>query len=183
MDNELEKAELEAAKSQATALGVSYHPSIGLEKLQEKIASAIEENEAPAEIVEAPVKAAKKLSEAEIKLAVRKKATALHRVIITSMNPNKSQWQGEVFTTGNAAVPTIKRMVPFGVEWHVEDMLLNMIEERQFQSFSTKKGPGGTVVNTSGLIKEFAVNRLAPLTEKEIKELAQRQAMAAGTSA
>jgi hypothetical protein len=41
----------------------------------------------------------------------------------------------------------------------------------------------GNKVRRGRLIAEFAIEELSPLSEKELKELAQRQAMAAGTSA
>jgi hypothetical protein len=48
--------------------------------------------------------------------------------------------------------------------------------------FSTTKDSHGVDVVKSRLVKTYAIEELKPLTEKEMKELAQRQAMAAGSS-
>jgi hypothetical protein len=69
------------------------------------------------------------------------------------------------------------------VEWHVPRIIFNQLRDRQCQIFTTKKTVRGGTQREGKLIREFSVVELPPLTEKELKELGQRQAMAAGSAA
>ncbi|AUV61831.1 hypothetical protein HWB52_gp16 [Pseudomonas phage Littlefix] len=115
---------------------------------------------------------------------LRKEATKLVRVNVMNMNPFRKEWEGDTYCVGNGVIGTIKRYVPFNTDWHVEQALLNVMEERKCQIFTTRKDrQTGQEVKTPRTIKELQIAILPPLTEKELKELAQRQAMAAGTQA
>ena len=76
----------------------------------------------------------------------------------------------------------MKRYVPYNAEdgWHVEQILLNQLRERQCQIFVTEKDSRGNKIRKGKLIREFAIEVLDPLTEEELHDLAQRQAMAKG---
>lgn len=180
----LAAAELENLKSRAEKLGVKFHPSISAEKLREKIKAAQSEGEGS--VGEQPeVKSATGTNEespAAKKLRMKREALKLVRVRITCMNPAKKEWEGEIITVANNAVGTVKRYVPFNTEdgWHVEHILLEQLRERQCQIFVTEKDSRGNKVRKGKLIREFAIEVLDPLTEEELAELAQRQAMARG---
>lgn len=172
-DTELQAPdELTALKERADLLGVKYHPSISLEKLKDKVNAAL----APSEEEVKQDKAKDKRAE------LQKKASELVRIRVTCMNPAKKEWEGEIFTVGNAAVGTFKKYVPFNADegWHVPRIILQQIQERQCQVFYASKDDKGRPIRKAKLIKEFAVEVLPPLTEKELKELAQRQLMAKG---
>lgn len=113
---------------------------------------------------------------------LKAEAEKLVRIRVTCMNPAKKEWHGEIFTTGNSAVGTLRKFVPFNNDegWHVPQMILNMIQERQCQVFVNKKTQNGVTVREGKLIKEFAVEIMPDLTPAELRELARRQAMAAG---
>ena len=180
----LAATELENLKSRAEKLGVKFHPSISAEKLREKIKAAQSEGEGG--VGEQPeVKSATGTNEespAAKKLRMKREALKLVRVRITCMNPAKKEWEGEIITVANNAVGTVKRYVPFNTEdpWHVEHILLEQLRERQCQIFVTEKDSRGNKVRKGKLIREFAIEVLDPLTEEELRELAQRQAMAKG---
>ena len=180
----LAATELENLKSRAEKLGVKFHPSISAEKLREKIKAAQTEGEGS--VGEQPeVKSAagtKEESPAAKKLRLKREALKLVRVRITCMNPAKKEWEGEIITVANNAVGTVKRYVPFNTEdgWHVEHILLEQLRERQCQIFVTEKDSRGNKVRKGKLIREFAIEVLEPLTEEELRDLAQRQAMAKG---
>lgn len=180
----LAATELENLKSRAEKLGVKFHPSISAEKLREKIKAAQSEGEGG--VGEQPeVKSATGTNEespAAKKLRMKREALKLVRVRITCMNPAKKEWEGEIITVANNAVGTVKRYVPFNTEdgWHVEHILLEQLRERQCQIFVTEKDSRGNKVRKGKLIREFAIEVLDPLTEDELRELAQRQAMAKG---
>jgi hypothetical protein len=183
MDNELKAAELESLKTRADLLGVEYHPSIGADKLRQKIKDheAAEATKTAASTPPATSEAEKPAVETEDqrRRRLRNECMKLVRVNITCMNPLKKEWQGEVFTVGNAAVGSVKRFVPYNTEqgWHVEQIILNVMRERVFPQYYTEKSVRGIDVRKSKLAKEFAIDVLPPLTEEEIQELAQRQAM------
>lgn len=169
--------ELTVLKARADQLGISYHPSIGVEKLREKVNAALDDSHVapsagePAQETKAPTRMSKK-----------QEALKLVRVRVTCMNPNKREWEGELFTGGNSVIGSHTKYVPFDTEWHVPQVILNIIKQRQCQVFVTTKDGRGNRIRKGKLIKEFAVEILPPLTEQELKELAQRQAMAAGTA-
>jgi hypothetical protein len=175
--------ELEVLKARADRLGISYHPSIKVEKLREKL-----EKEMSGEVPEkaAPTKVVKEEeTEAQRNNRKRLEANELIRIRVTCMNPQKKDWDGEIFTTGNAIVGTIKKYVPFNADegWHVPRMIYQQMLERQCQVFYTVTNRNGVKTRAGKLIREFNIEVLPPLTVEELKEIAQRQAMAAGSAA
>ena len=172
--------ELTALKQRADLLGISYHPSIGLDKLRAKVNASINSEDTPEdESAEAPVVV--KESVAAKRLRLRNEAAALVRIRLTCMNPNKKEWDGEIITAGNAGVGTFKKFIPFnGAEdgWHVPTIILKQLQQRECQIFVTTRDARGNKSRTGKLIKEFAIEILPPLTQEELDDLAQRQAMA-----
>ena len=181
---QLAAAELENLKVRAEKLGVKFHPSISADKLREKIKAAQAEGEGSVgEQDEVKTTTGTDVeSPAAKKLRLKHEGLKLVRVRITCMNPAKKEWEGEIFTVSNNAVGTVKRYVPYNNEdgWHVEQILLNQLRERQCQIFVTDKDSRGNKIRKGKLIREFAIEVLEPLTEEERHELAQRQAMAKG---
>lgn len=170
-DNSLDtpiEADLDTRKALARELGIKFHPSISLDKLNEKIADAQEALEAGEGIPRTAEE-------------IKAEALKLVRVTISCMNPNKRGLDSELFQVGNGITGTVKKVVPFEKPWHVPQIMLNHIKERQYQSVVTRK-VDGVEVKEGKLFPEFAVNVLPPLTDTELKELEQRQAMAAGTA-
>ena len=96
------------------------------------------------------------------------------------MNPAKKEWEGEIFTVGNAVVGSVKKYVPFNADegWHVPYIIYEALRERQCQIFVSSKTKNGVTMRQGKMIKEYAIEVLPPLTEEELKDLAQRQAMA-----
>lgn len=190
MSEELENVEvvedeLTKLKEKAALLGVTYHPSIGVEKLREKINAALadepEEQEEETQAKEKNTKANKKAEETiqEKNKRIRDEALKLVRIRLTCMNPTKKEWFGEVFTVGNSVIGTVRKFVPFNAEegWHVPNIMYEFLRDRQCQIFVSRKLPNGMSVREGKLIKEFAIEVLPNLTEEELKELARRQAM------
>lgn len=179
-DFEAQENELETLKSRADLMGIKYHAKIGIQKLKEKLEAHAEKVSAEVDSVTPVSTSGQKTTNTASK---KKEASALTRVMITCMNPMKKEWEGEIFCSGNAVVGTYKKYVPFGIEWHVPKIILNMIEQRKCQVFQTKTDKNtGQKTRQGRLIAEFAVQILPALSESELKELAQRQAMANGTA-
>lgn len=178
-------SELDSLKAKANKMGVKFHPSISVDKLREKVVAAI--NGEP-EVPDAPDAPAAVLEDAPVaeespvarKLRKKREASELVRIRVTCMNPNKRDWDGEIFTAANSVVGTFKKYVPFNADegWHVPRIIYNMIIQRMCQVFVTKKGPRGVSTKEGKMIREFNVEILPALTSDEIHDLAQRQAMA-----
>lgn len=170
--------ELTALKARADMLGISYHPSIGLEKLREKVNAAVTDAPAPEpEVIQAASVAAVE-TDSQRKARKRREANELVRVRVTCMNPAKSEWEGELFTAGNSTVGSFTKFIPFNADegWHVPRIILNQIQQRQCQIFTTVRDSRGNQTRRGKLIKEFAVEIMDPLTPEELAELARRQA-------
>lgn len=181
--------ELTVLKQRAQLMGITFHPNIGLDKLREKVAAhlstdepsaaAIAESNAAEEVAPVP----QKETPAEYRARRMREATALVRIRITCMNPAKREWQGEIITAGNSLVGTHRKYVPFnGEPWHVPRIIYNQLIERQCQVFHSVPDGRGGKMRKGKLIKEFAIEVLPNLTKEELRDLAQRQAMANGTS-
>ena len=182
--NDLTQDELTTLKARADLMGVTYHPSIGLEKLRAKVAEAIatgskgEEPEAPKQA--APVAAPAAETENQRNNRLQMEAMELIRIRLSCMNPAKKEWEGEIITVGNSVVGMVKKYIPFNAEegWHVPRIMLEALKERQCQVFVTLRTKNGVAIRKGKLIKEFAIEVLPPLTQEELHDLAQRQAMA-----
>jgi len=180
--------ELTVLKARADLLGLSYHPSIGLEKLRAKINAALADE--PEAVEEAAVPVAPKNidptvdaveTDGQRRLRKRREAMELVRIRVQCMNPAKKEWDGEILTAGNSLVGTVTKYVPFTDAedgWHVPRILYNMMLEKQCQVFTTVRDARGNTSRKGKLIKEFAIEVLPNLTMEELKDLAQRQAMA-----
>lgn len=172
--------ELTALKARADMLGIKYHPSIGLETLRDKVNAVINaKSEEAAPKVTSETVAAKE-TESQARARKRREAAELVRIRVVCMNPAKREWEGEIFTCGNAVVGTFKKYVPFNIDegWHVPRIIYNQIIARECQVFTTTRDARGNQIRQGKMIKEFAVEVLPNLTPEELKDLAQRQAMA-----
>lgn len=173
--------ELTTLKARADQMGISYHPSIGVDKLREKIKAALE-SDGPVEQEEQADAPKAKADEtvAQKRARMKREAEKLVRIRVTCMNPAKREWEGEIFTAGNSLVGTQKKYVPFNADdgWHVPHIIYKQIKQRKCQVFVSRRTKDGQTVREGKLINEFAVEVLPPLTPGELKELARRQAMA-----
>lgn len=183
------EAELDVLKTRAKELGINFHPNIGAETLSNKIKEFLDSQDEPAATEPAPAaeeKPAQTQGESEQERRVRKKKEAekLVRIQVTCMDPKRKEWEGDIFTAGNTLLGSYRKFVPFNTPWHVPQIIYNQIKNAKCQVFYTKLGgPNGKVkVRASKLVNAFAVEVLPDLTEQELKDLAQRQAMADGTS-
>lgn len=169
---EISKEEqLATLKARADLMGLSYHPSIGLEKLRDKIAEALadEPDEEPTPEV-APTPAVNP------KVQMKRDALKLVRIRVTCMNPNKKEWEGEPITAGNSLIGSVTKFVAYNVEYHVPQIILNVLKSRKCQVFHTVT-ENKRKVRRGKQVNEFAIEILDPLTPQELHDLAQVQAM------
>ena len=194
--NDSMEDELTLLKQRADQMGIPYHPAIGVAKLRDKVNAALNDTvadegvgEPDEEVIMEQVAIAPKpsnqpkMTEAEKQLMhhtrLRKEAHKLVRVRVTCMNPNKKNWPGEIISVSNAVIGTVKKFVPFNGEegYHLPAVLLKMMKARQYQHFAQIKKPNGQKMAVSKLLPEFAIEVMNPLTEMELGDLKQRQAL------
>ena len=172
-----EDVAIASLKRQADRLGIQYKSNTSVATLQKLIKEKMDEPAVEDEVASPGVLVSADDTERAERQAVIDKALKLVRVIITPMDSNKaSSLESEMFCAGNSLVGTVKRTIPFGVEWHVEEILLNAIREKKYQMFTSKKNAKGAVETTSKLVPAYGITVLDPLTPEELKALADLQA-------
>lgn len=184
--------ELTLLKETADELRIKYHPNIGLEALREKIEAYHNEPKAdePADIGATPEELIAgyqesqraNLSPSQLRNEAYKECNRLVRVVVNCMNPTKRDWPGEMIEVSNSLVGTFKKFIPFNnaAGYHIPHIIFQALKERKCQIFVNGTDSNGNPTKRAKLISEFAVEVLDPLTEAELKELAQRQLMASG---
>lgn len=182
--------ELETLKARADLMGIKYHPATGAEKLRRKIelrlegkSSDDEKEDSPKQVNRGPVPYITHQEFMEQTIQSRKKeANRLIRCRITCMNPNKKEWEGEIISVGSAKLGTFKKYVKFNTEdgYHIPKIIYDYLKEKKCSIFYNVKDQTGQSVRKSKAVNEFNIEVLPPLTPKELKDLAQRQAMAKG---
>lgn len=172
------KTELEILKERADLLSIKYHPNIGVEALRQKVNAALADQDDAADLEQ--TNAAETVNSRRLRL--RQEASKLIRIRVTCMNPAKKDHQGDIFSVGNGEIGTFRKYVPFNSDndgWHVPYVIYQHLKERECPIFVNVKNPqGGGTSQKAKMIKEFAIEVLDPLTPEELKDLAQRQAMA-----
>ena len=184
-------SELDTLKNRAKMMGLKFHPSIGLKSLKQRIdekLSSVPDNPdnvaSQTEVATGDAEDKKKRSwlthdeyMAETRKRTRITLNRLVRCRITCLNPNKTEWEGEIFSVGSAKVGTFKKFVPFNTDdgFHVPLIIYQAIVAREYTSFYNVKGPRGNTIRKGKLVKEYNVEVMAPLTPEELQELKQRQ--------
>lgn len=121
-------------------------------------------------------------TEGQKKNRLRREAMALVRVRVSCMDPAKKKLKGELLCVSNRNFGTIQRFIPFNREWHIEKVLYDLLVEKEYMVFDREKtGRAGIEVVEPRNVPAFNIQVLPPLTSGELKDLAQRQAMADGT--
>lgn len=121
-------------------------------------------------------------TEGQKKNRLRREAMALVRVRVSCMDPAKKKLKGELLCVSNRNFGTIQRFIPFNREWHIEKVLYDLLVEKEYMVFDREKtGRAGIEVVDPRNVPAFNIQVLPPLTSGELKDLAQRQAMADGT--
>lgn len=166
--------ELTLLKQRADKLGITYSNNIGVEKLKERInkhlGDSVEPDDSEEEVAE----------KAKTREDYYREATKLVRLRITNMNPLKKDLPGEFFTVANGVVGTIKKYVPYSgdaaeVGYHVPNVIYKMMKRRTFTVSVQQRDDKGRPYMVQRERKEFALEVLPPLTQKELDRLAQDQ--------
>ena len=194
-DQAQQPSELDMLKSRAKLMGITFSNNIGLDALKTKIEEHKQASEAKTQTqvtaqtneqqaesqTENQKKKAKTLS---LRSHLQKEKMKLVRLRITNLDPKKKDLPGEILTTGNEYLGTVRKFVPFGEAtdngYHVPYCLYEMMRDRKFLSIKTRKGPKGQTIVEQQMVREFALEILLPLTEAELARLSAAQLSAGG---
>lgn len=152
-------------KAEATDLGIVFSPNIGEETLRTKIRDFKLAQEVIAETTGAVTKV-------DQDNAMRDEALKLVRVRVTCLNVEKAKQQGFWAIGGNSLVGTIRKYIPVNQPWYMPQILVNVIQEKQF-TISTGKS------NQRMWTKEYNVEILPDISVQELEDLKHQQALKA----
>ena len=189
--------ELDMLKQRAKLMGITFSNNIGLEALKAKIeehkAAATAKTQAttpaltettPKDDEDSKPVSTPKAKKVSLRAHLQKEKMKLVRLRITNLDPKKKDLPGEILTTGNEYLGTVRKFVPFGEAtdngYHVPYCLYEMMRDRKFLSIKTRKGPKGQTIVEQQMVREFALEILPPLTEAELARLSAAQLSAGG---
>jgi len=161
-----QQSERETLMERADLMGLEYKKNIPTDKLRELVNAEIE----PIEEEKTPTKKGEPTVD-EVRADFRKEQTALVRVILTCNDPQMKDWETTPYLHVSNSILSLPRItVPFGVEWHVPKIYLDLIRNQNCTITVPKE------------IKKYNVQELPPLTPDELAELKQSQLMRDGVA-
>ena len=175
-------SELEMLKQRATLMGIKFSNNIGLEFLRAKITAKLEGEVEPTPPAfrelepPLPIKTDRQeIYEQEMRLV---------RLRITNLDPKKKDLPGEIFCVANEILGAVKKYIPYGEAtdngYHVPYVIYRQLREREFLNIKTRKDSRGRTVVETSMAREFALEELPQMTQKELERLAAAQAAAGG---
>lgn len=178
--------ELSLLKSRAKLMGITFSNNIGLDALKEKIEKKMAgEADDPVsdETVIAPNPLEPEARPMSLRDIIAQDAMKLVRLRITNLDPKKKDLPGEVFTLANEYLGTVRKYIPYGEVtedgYHVPNCIYERLKARMFQNIRSVKERNGHIRVETNWVREFSLEVLPPLTEKELKQLATAQQAAA----
>jgi hypothetical protein len=185
--------EIDMLKQRALLMGIKFSNNISAATLRTKIQARIdgeEAKEAAATLIngkpepEEEIVVTAEPSAAEIRKKMFDTEMRLVRLRITNLDPKKKDLPGEIFTVANRVLGAVKKYIPYGEAtdngYHVPYVIYRQLREREFLNIKTRKDRQGRTIVETGMVREFALEELPPLTQAELTQLAAQQAAAAG---
>ena len=181
--------ELELLKKRADAMGIEYHPSIGLASLKQRVKAVMNDQPIPEEAplpevtregqVVNTAKYVANESPIEMKKRLRREAHRMIRVNVTNRNPAMKDYTGDNYCVSNSIIGDIKKFVQYDtVEgYHVEHAIYEHLLEKEYQVFTETTDAKGRPMVTCKNVKELSVMVLDQLTPDEMDELKIKQAL------
>lgn len=183
-DPEIKVDRLTSLKKKADLLGIEYSNNIGEDTLADRIKTKLEGGTKEEPVKEEKVGGASPAAETkqQVRMRLYRDSMRLVRCRITNMDPNKASHPGEIITVQNSYIPKVSKFVPYGEQtdggFHLPYIIYEYLKDRKFLQVRKTKDRKGREVITKRWVSEFALEVLPNLTEKEVKELAIRQAAA-----
>lgn len=186
--DELKVDELEMLKSRARLMGVDFSNNIGIDTLKARIEAKMGEGDSAA-VKEPNTPVQENALQSPNVKGVKCKTLRQHlydenmklvRIRVSCMDPKKANLPGEIFTVANEYLGTVRKFVPFGEDtddgFHVPYCIYKMMDARKFLQISTRKDKvTKQLVVDSRYVREFSIEILPPLTQKELQRLAMEQ--------
>lgn len=186
--------ELSILKQRARMMGVEFSNNIGLETLKQRIQDKLDGNSSIDEVQPPPAPMVDPAEQQAIDTKPKKVRTLrqklyeeqmkLVRIRIQNLDPKKKDLQGEIITVANEYLGTVRKYVPYGEVtengWHVPYCIYEFLKARKFLNLRTftDRRNGGNIRVEQGWAQEFSIEVLPPLTQEELKKLANAQAAA-----
>lgn len=177
------KQEREALKARCQLLGIQTQGNQSNDTLRALIRAKQDEMDAaarqanPAAFDEAEMTSAGRTP--SLREYLKSEALKLVRVRISCMNPQLAKMGSVIITTGNEYTGTVRKVVFFGEKtengYHIPQIILNVLQRRKFQQIVEERGHQGHMVPRARWMKEFNIEILPPLTQKELNALKDRQ--------
>ena len=177
------KQEREALKARCQLLGIQTQGNQSNETLRALIRAKQEDMDAaarqanPAAFDEAGVTSEGRTP--SLREYLKSEALKLVRVRISCMNPQVAKLGSVIITTGNEYTGTVRKVVFFGEKtengYHIPQIILNVLQRRKFQQVVEERNHKGHLVPRARWMKEFNIEILPPLTQKELNALKDRQ--------
>lgn len=153
--------ELEALKKQASLLGISYGPNIGVDALREKVKEALCEPEQ---------------KPAFDRNAYNKEMTKLIRVRIVSKDPSDRDIKYRLFSFGNQVLGNSSYLIPLvppaSESWHLPQYVVNALRDIQFTTVSYDDKNRRPILVTA---PKYDILELPQLTKEQLSALAYSQ--------
>ena len=177
------KQEREALKARCQLLGIQTQGNQSNETLRALIRAKQDEMDAAARQANpAAFDEAVETSEGRtpsLREYLKTEALKLVRVRISCMNPQLAKMGSVIITTGNEYTGTVRKVVFFGEKtengYHIPQIILNVLQRRKFQQVVEERNHKGHLVPRARWMKEFNIEVLPPLTQKELNALKDRQ--------
>ena len=175
MSDELHTDELVQLKAEADTLGIKYSPRVGITTLQQKITEAKEGTTTT--MTETTTTTTTPKTEVFSIADYKKKALRLVRCSIVNLDPNDHDLQGTIVSVSNAYIDSSK-FVPFKPEqgsesYHLPQCIVDTLRDIKYPQVRQNEY---TTELVTELIPKFNIIELPPLTEEELKKLAEEQA-------
>jgi hypothetical protein len=185
-------SELQMLKERASLMGIVFSNNISVETLKKKIdekMNATQEDKAPAageDVKSNPLASdSRPVKRKTLRQHLHDENMKLVRVRIQCLDPKKANLPGELLCVANEHLGNIKKFIPYGEAtdggYHLPMILYKTLEARRFLNIRTVKDKRtGVTTPVTSWNKEFAIEVLPQLTDKEIHQLATAQ-IAAGS--
>lgn len=177
------KQEREALKARCQLLGIQTQGNQSNDTLRALVRAKQDEMDAAARQANpAAFDVAVETSEGRtpsLREYLKTEALKLVRVRISCMNPQLAKLGSVIITTGNEYTGTVRKVVFFGEKtengYHIPQIILNVLQRRKFQQIVEERSHLGHMVPRARWMKEFNIEILPSLTQKELNALKDRQ--------
>ena len=175
---------LKDLKAQADLMGIKYPANANLKKMVELIdehKKNLEKENTEAETTSNQITSQKprinKIGD------IMDEALKLVRVRVTVNNPSKQSREGEIISAGNAVIGFVSKFIPYQPAfyehgYHIPKIILDAMMEMKHTRYPKKKDRFNATMDdydNARLVPDFTIEVLPPLTEQELKELAEYQ--------